>query len=132
MMTPAARTACGRLSGWAVTCETRKIFRRWTGITKSRNKSVQSDVTLCTMKTTRKIITGLAGSAVIGGSLVALASSASAATPVTATTHLTQRPDSGYNSASPWALDNLTRTATITGGDATTLSLCATAANPTP
>ena len=91
-----------------------------------------SDVTLCTMKTIKKIISGGVGVAVTGGTLVALASGASAATPVTATTHLTQRPDSGYNSASPWALDNLTRTATITGGDATTLSLCATAANPTP
>lgn len=78
------------------------------------------------MKTTRKIIGGIvAGTAVIGGSFVALASTASAATPVTAITHLTQRPDSGY-SGNNWALDNLTRTATITGGATVADSLCGT------
>lgn len=78
------------------------------------------------MKTTKKIIGGIvASTAVIGGSFVAMASAASAATPVTAVTHLTQRPDSGY-SGNDWALDNLTRTATITGGATVADSLCGT------
>lgn len=76
------------------------------------------------MKLTKKIIGGIvAGTAVIGGSFVALAGAASAATPVTAVTHLTQRPDSGY-SGNNWALDNLTRTATITGGGVVANTQC--------
>lgn len=50
---------------------------------------------------------------------------AHAAVSVTATTHLTQRPDSGY-SGNDWALDNLTRTATVGGGGAVAASLCGT------
>ena len=48
---------------------------------------------------------------------VSMAASATTVT-ASATTHLTQRPDSGYSGN--WALDNMQRTATVTLGDAIT------------
>lgn len=60
----------------------------------------------------RKLITsGIAALAILGGSLLA-AVPASAATTVTASTHLTARPDSGGNG--DWATDAMTRTLTVT------------------
>lgn len=69
----------------------------------------------------RKLATLLGLPVVIAGvALGGLSMGASAATTTTAVTHLTQRPDSGFG-GNNWALDNLTRTVTIseTGTDAT-------------
>lgn len=80
------------------------------------------------MKTTRKLIGAVVTSAAImTGAAGLLATSASAATPPTATTNLTQRPDSGY-SGNNWALDHLTRTATLTGGGVISNSQCGASA----